>query len=566
MKSFSIPSAEGITIEFWLRQKKNNEPLPLLVIKSDNQLLYKIQEGAGFFNYYHYTHHQKGELTLSYDEDRAEISLFYYYDKTNVYHQGVIYLIDNGTGLQCYPKSKLKEWYTQETFRPQLHFSPFQAWMNDPNGLCKIDDTYHMFYQFNPNSTEWGPMHWGHAISNDLISWTHLPVFNHPEHPLASLGATGGAFSGTTFINNEGEAEIFYTERLPAYDLYKDYIEVQKKAAIDRYGIKATHIQTILEKKIELVGCDIRDPKVWFDSETQCYRMILGSVYDGNPSVLQFVSRDSEEWAFENVLYTAPGYFAENKGRCVECPDFFQLGAKWVLTIGIVGYQEPETKRHNLLYAIIGTFDNGVFTAESEMQVLDFATEYYALQTFKDGQRQVGIAWLFNWAMKKPIKSSYNGEMSIPKEIFINANNEVAMRPVNELEKYVDEYCDVKLKAGEDHRINKGESLRIRLEQGLQPNEDLILAGDKGEWLAISYRDGYVSIEETVVSEAQYRAPAAEIKNLEIIFDAGIVELFINDGEICATKRSYKLSHCKQLKVNTLREKNIRIETLHTSW
>ncbi|STR67030.1 sucrose-6-phosphate hydrolase [Klebsiella michiganensis] len=126
-------------------------------------------------------------------------------------------------------------------------------------------------------------MHWGHAISNDLISWTHLPVFNHPEHPLASLGATGGAFSGTTFINNEGEAEIFYTERLPAYDLYKDYIEVQKKAAIDRYGIKATHIQTILEKKIELVGCDIRDPKVWFDSETQCYRMILGSVYDGNP-------------------------------------------------------------------------------------------------------------------------------------------------------------------------------------------------------------------------------------------------------------------------------------------
>lgn len=86
------------------------------------------------------------------------------------------------------------------------------------------------------------------------------------------------------------------------------------------------------------------------------------------------------------------------------------------------------------------------------------------------------------------------------------------MRPVNELEKYVDEYCDVKLKAGEDHCINKGKSLRIRLEQGLQPNEDLILAGDKGEWLAISYRDGYVSIEETVVSEAQYRARAAEIK------------------------------------------------------
>lgn len=103
--------------------------------------------------------------------------------------------------------------------------------------------------------------------------------------------------------------------------------------------------------------------------------------------MLQFVSPDSENGGFKNVLYKAPAYFAQNSGRCVECPDFFALGDKWGLILGIVGYQEPETKRHNLLYALVGTFENSEFHPEGDIQVLDFATEYYALQTFNDGQR-----------------------------------------------------------------------------------------------------------------------------------------------------------------------------------
>ncbi|MGR7119162.1 GH32 C-terminal domain-containing protein [Klebsiella aerogenes] len=566
MKNFTIKNAQGITVEFWLRQTGlQDNSSPILTINSENATVYKVQEGANFFSFYHYTHYGDADITLSYDSSITQISLCYYYDKYTVYQTGVTYLIDSN-GLKCYSKKDLSSWYAKESFRPQLHFSPFKSWMNDPNGLCKIGDFYHLFYQFHPNSTEWGPMHWGHAISHDLISWTHLPVFNHPEHNLPSLGATGGAFSGTTFIDKKGQPTIFYTERLPAYDLYKDYIEIQKKATIDSNGIKAVNIQSILDQKPELVGCDFRDPKVWFDSEYNCYRMILGSVHDGHPSMLQFVSPDSENWKFKNVLYKAPDYFAQNSGRCVECPDFFALGDKWVLIFGIVGYQEPETKRHNLLYALVGTFKNNEFHPEGEIQVLDFATEYYALQTFNDGQRQLGIAWLFNWAMSKPVASVYNGEMSIPKEITININNKVAMRPVIELERYVEKCTEVQLSSEKNYLVDNGKSLRIKIQQGLHFGEALILEGNDDEWISISYRDGYVLIEDTVLNNVTYHTKVSAINDLDVIFDAGIVELFINQGETCATRRSYKLADCKKIKMDAISEKKVIIETLRTSW
>lgn len=210
MKNFTIKNAQGITVEFWLRQTGlQDNSSPILTINSENATVYKVQEGANFFSFYHYTHYGDADITLSYDSSITQISLCYYYDKYTVYQTGVTYLIDSN-GLKCYSKKDLSGWYAKESFRPQLHFSPFKSWMNDPNGLCKIGDFYHLFYQFHPNSTEWGPMHWGHAISHDLISRTHLPVFNHPEHNLPSLGATGGAFSGTTFIDKKASQLFLY--------------------------------------------------------------------------------------------------------------------------------------------------------------------------------------------------------------------------------------------------------------------------------------------------------------------------------------------------------------------
>ncbi|RQW62059.1 GH32 C-terminal domain-containing protein [Vibrio viridaestus] len=569
MKNILLPASSGLVFECWLKKKSDAICCQrLLSIEANGSTVYKIADAPHYYEHFSYTNYGGYPLLLSLS-DEVEMSLAYIYEPDTVHKQGVTYLDEHNGQLSLKGQQDLESWYQAEDFRPQQHFSPFKAWMNDPNGLCKIEDTYHLFYQFHPNGTDWGPMHWGHAISKDLLCWTHLPVFNLPQQNLAALGATGGAFSGTTFIDESGKPSFFYTERLPAYDLYKDYIEIQKKAEFDRNYIKASGVRTIVDQKPDNVGCDIRDPKVWYDNECDVYRMILGSVYDGHPAVLQYTSQDSENWEFYNVLYQAPAYFSENQGRCVECPDFFLLGNKWVLIMGIVGYKEAETNRFNLLYALTGSFDNGEFSPDTnELQVLDFATEYYALQTFNDGQRQIGLAWLFNWAMKKPIESAYNGEMSIPKELTLNSRNRICMQPISELEKYVCSSEIFNVEAQHTQSVKYGKTIRLRLSPDTVQPFSIVLNHDNGHWITFKFDGQKVSIVEDQVCDGRYESNVNHVSDVDLIFDAGILEVFVNGGEICATKRNYRIPICSHLDFHFEENKKIttKLETLRTSW
>lgn len=200
-------------------------------------------------------------------------------------------------------------WMRTDPDRPAMHFSPIRQWMNDPNGLCRIGDTWHMFYQFHPAGTDWGPMHWGHATSKDLFTWTHMPVFLHPEQNFWALGATGGAFSGNAFRDRDGSDLFFYTERLPAYDLFEGYREVQKIARPGRGLIKAETITQVPAARPDGVTHDFRDPKVWWDAGAGAYRMVLGAALDGDPAVLLYGSDNLLDWTCLGPLYRAPARF-----------------------------------------------------------------------------------------------------------------------------------------------------------------------------------------------------------------------------------------------------------------
>ncbi|HAB5395074.1 TPA_asm: glycoside hydrolase family 32 protein [Salmonella enterica subsp. enterica serovar Mbandaka] len=550
MKRLIVPASSGMRFDFWLK-KKQERSTPLFQFLTCGKVLYAIKQAAEYYQYFTYTHYSKQSLEIEWDDDAADISLFYYWQPETLSREGVTFLVESPHALRPVGQAEMSAWYAQESLRPALHFSPFINWMNDPNGLCKIDGTYHLFYQYHPHSTEWGPMHWGHAASEDLYHWRHYPVFLQPEQNLGALGATGGAFSGTAFQDSDGSTRFFYTERLPAYDLYSGYREVQKCARPGRWLDKAESVRQILSDLPAGVSCDFRDPKVWFDNEKHSYFMLLGASVDADPAVLLFTSTNGDDWLFDHVLYQADKDFGQNGGRCVECPDFFPVDGKWVLIMGIVGYTDPQTGRHNLLYARTGEFSGGCFIPDDNpLQILDFGTDFYALQTFRDGQETLGFAWLYNWASKKTATSRYNGEMSLPRRFTLNSAGLLCMQPV-----LPPESCVTRQTAHHNACLNghlripleKPKAFSFRLESEGLTRLRVILQGESGKQAELSYAGGVINLQAEGHDDGKYCAHVGELGDLELFFDAGIVEVFSNQGSQCGTRRYFHLSACQEI-------------------
>lgn len=550
MKKLVLPAASGTRFDLWL--KKNHDlRSPLLQFSVGGKIVYAIKTAAEYYQYFTWTHYSDEPILIEWDNDAADISLFYFWQPETVHRVGVTYLVGEADTLRAVGQDEMAAWYGQEPLRPALHFSPFSRWMNDPNGLCKIGDTYHLFYQFHPHSTEWGPMHWGHATSDDLYHWRHYPVFLQPEQNLEALGATGGAFSGTAFQDNDGNIRFYFTERLPAYDLYAGYREVQKCARPGRWLDKVESVKQVLSELPEGVSCDFRDPKVWFDKQQQRYFMLLGAAVDNDPAVLLFTSPNGDDWVFDHVLYRADKTFSHHGGRCVECPDFFPIGDKWVLIMGIVGYTEAKTGRHNLLYALTGEFSQGRFIPDDKaLQTLDFGTDFYALQTFRDEEKTLGFAWLYNWASKKTADSVYNGEMSLPRQFTLNDAGQVCMLPVSPPPSCVIQQHEHLHACSEGQlqlRLDAWQSFSLQLKGNEITQLRLTLQGENDQNITLHYNENMLTLQAVGLDDMRYSVYVDELNELVLFFDAGIVEVFVNQGSQCGTRRYFHISACQHL-------------------
>lgn len=526
--------------DIWARAKgensKNAMPFSLRI---GARTVYQIAKLPPYFEAFSYTHHSDEELTICWDETLIEISVFYRYNPQTVADAGVTFLGLGADSLAAWPADHLPTWYEQEAGRPQLRFSPFKGWMNDPNGLCKVGDTYHLFYQFHPNGIDWGPMHWGHATSKDLYRWTHYPVFQYPEANLAALRATGGAFSGNAFFDRDGSLSFYYTERLPAYDLFKDYKEVQKRMRPDKGLLRPVASALVLVDGPTGTAHDIRDPKVWYDEDAGHYRMVLGSAVDGDPAILLYNSADGDDWNFASVLYRAPTHFRDGGARCAECPDFFVIEGHWVLVAGFVGYTEAATGRHNLLYAAVGSFEGGVFTPYSDrLQELDFGTDYYAMQSFWDGERQLAFAWLFNWEIRKPAGSAYSGELCLPRVLTLGKHHRLLMNP----EAGIASLRTRRLEAADGSFAPAvGCAVEVSL-SGELGGLTVVGTADSGETFTLTHNPEGLTLE---LSEDDgritYRTAPVELTEIRLFFDRGVIEVFANGGLICGTRRGYRV-------------------------
>lgn len=319
------------------------------------------------------------------------------------------------------------------------HFEPETGWMNDPNGLCRFQGRYHAFFQHNPHRPAWGPMHWGHAVSDDLLHWEELPIALYPDMPYED---EGGCFSGSA-LEKDGSLYLMYTS------VSKDRGQTQSMA-VSRDGVhfeKLPGNPVIAPSPLDPASRDFRDPKIF--PYGGGYRMVCGAGVDGLGSVLLFRSDDLLSWEYVGPIFQSREY-----GPVPECPDLFPLQGKWVLMFS----RMDETR---LPQFIVGEFDGEHFTPESFQQP-ETGTDFYAPQTFEDEKgRRIMIGWLFNWNRQVPENALRAGALSISRELSLQ-NGKLCNFPVKEAEPLLTEKDPCVLR--EKGRVKIANSKRCLLE------------------------------------------------------------------------------------------------------
>lgn len=428
--------------------------------------------------------------------------------------------------------------------KPVFHIAPPSGWLNDPNGFSVYNGKMHMFYQYHPYSTEWGPMHWGHYISEDFIKWEELPVALAPDkgYDLA------GCFSGSAIETEEGHMLIYtgVMER-EKEDGTKEVIQHQCLAAGDGVNYKKIKDNPVIPAELlpeEFSRKDFRDPKIW--KEGNIYYLVactMNKNRDGRAVLFQ--SEDLRNWKYLSVL-------ADNRekyGKMWECPDFFELNGKHVLIVSPMDMKADGKEFHNgnQSVAMIGNYNRQKHQLSEEQVVsLDYGTDFYAPQTMQaeDGRR-IMAAWMKSWDMDiKPEEQKWNGMITIPRELELK-DGILYQHPVRELRNY---YTDPVIYTGKEISgkcVLPGIEGRVAsLEIGLQDGdyETFTIYFAKNEKYHTCFQ--YMRTTQDIVFDRTYsgivrdvvckrtmkiKKPGNKLK-LHLIFDRFSVELFVNNG------------------------------------
>ena len=319
--------------------------------------------------------------------------------------------------------------------RPAFHVSPYIGWMNDPNGFSYYQGEYHLFYQYHPYDTHWNSMHWGHAVSDDLIHWEYLPVALAPSEPYEDH-LKGGCFSGSA-IEFDGKLYLIYTA---ATNHGNGFVQTQC-VAYSEDGIhfekyEGNPVITALEGVPTPEGISpdsFRDPKVWKHEDS--YYMVCGASKNQKGQALLYRSEDLIHWTFINVLAESRGEW----GTMWECPDFFRIGNRYVLTFSPIGAGE-----RTCVY-LTGSFDydTGRFDYDVSGEI-DWGFDYYAPQSFQapDGRR-IMVAWANEWEWMPFFKDwgptyreDWCGFFNFPREVNMTKSGRLSFVPIRELKKY----------------------------------------------------------------------------------------------------------------------------------
>lgn len=456
-----------------------------------------------------------------------QISLAYAYCNNDLLTRGVTFLVFDNEKIHCYNKATMNQAYRQ-SFRNQFHFSPFTGWMNDPNGLCWFQGYYHLFYQFNPNSDQWGNMHWGHAVSRDLLHWTHLPMVHYPQVELLdNLEFRGGAFSGSAIVADD-RMHLFFTRHFGKSD--RSWQRQWQVTCYTDNGINFSPEVPCIWGTPEGVYYDFRDPKVIaYGNE---WLMVLGGTCHDKPAVLWYRSSDLQNWRYQGVLLEE----TDVRYRIGECPDFFFLDGQYVLLVGYIYTFPPADSRRDTKY-YIGSFDGTAFIPHSE-GLVDYGKDFYAAQTMAHEGRRIAIGWNTTAdGVYVPQPGSANGTASLPRVLSVNDGRLISY-PVTEVQKLLEETIyEGKIETGLILPAGGAYCMEIT---GLQNVSGLsaVLADGLSDVLEFNLFEQQFCLRTGQESVCSF--PIEEtVNDLTFYVDHSLIEIFINRGAYTCTRRFY---------------------------
>lgn len=438
-----------------------------------------------------------------------------------------------------------------EKYRPEFHFSPPFSWTNDPNGLVWFNNTWHLFYQFNPYGTKWGNMTWGHAISKDLCNWEYLQPAIFPDD-------LGTIFSGSCVVDKKNTAGFGENAIIAIYtSAGKSQTECIAYSNDEGKTFKKFSGNPVLTSNVK----DFRDPKVFWDIQTSKWIMSLAVGHN----IEFYSSTNLKDWKFESR-------FGENYGAhggIWECPDLIKLPVegteniyKWVL---LVNLNPGGLGGGSATQYFVGDFDGHRFTPfydKDKTLWMDYGKDHYATVTWNNApdDRKIALAWMNNWQYANELPTNYfRGYMSLPRELSLVISSEgeyiLASKPIKEIDEFKKPtYYNENITITTEYKLQLPEEtiggcyeLDFSIDSMSMKNVIMRLLNMHGEFvdLSINPKDRYLTIDRSTSGNVMFneqfasvvKGPLSDDKkySFRIIVDKSSIECFVNNGKLAMT-------------------------------
>lgn len=471
--------------------------------------------------------------------------------------------------IAIYCKSQDTPKIYHEPFRPQVHFSPQAHWINDPNGMIYYNGAYHLFYQYYPGGTTWGPMHWGHAQSKDLFHWTEMPIALYPD-------SLGYIFSGSAVADIHNTSGFGKNGRIPLVAIFTHHDprgervgrnDFQNQSLAYSLDEGKTWTKYAGNPVLKNTGIrDFRDPKVmWFEPQKK-WVMTLAT----HDHITFFSSPDLKNWKQESEFGKQLGAH----GGVWECPDLFQLSLNgknhWVL---LVNLNPGGPNGGSATQYFIGDFNGTEFKPlDDQIRWADFGPDEYAGVTWSNtGPRKIFLGWMSNWIYANQVPTSkWRNAMTIPRELSLkdaHGNLLLAASPVKEIQQMA-------LKA---IPVYPAKPIKTPAQFMLKFSWDNLKAytielwNDQGDRLVFGYNqdDKRYFIDRTKSGQSGFNSEFAKVayaprlatgpsSDLKMIVDASSIELFTDGGLTVMTSLFFPVRAYDHLRIKTTGGMTIR--------